>query len=72
MTAIAPTDRKAMNHLFASVVSTGAKKAGIVDKDLPMNTQEAFDDHESYIKTVESVLSEDKGQSWDPNNVILD
>lgn len=72
MTAIAPTDRQAMNSLFQGVVNHSAKQAGVVDKDLPMNTEEAFKDHESYVKTLESVLSDDKGQAWDPNNVILD
>jgi len=61
-----------MNSLFQTAVTTGAKQAGVVDRDLPMNTEEAFKDHESYVKTLESVLSDDKGQSFDPNDPILD
>ena len=72
MTQIAAADRQAMNSLFQGVLAQGAKRAGIVDKDLPMNTAEAFDDHETYLKTLEGVLAEDKGQSWNPNDPILD
>ena len=72
MTAIAPSDRQAMNSLFQTVVATGAKQAGVVDKDLPMNTEEAFQDHESYVKTLESVLADDKSTSFEPNDPILD
>ena len=72
MPAIAPADRQAMNSLFQTVVATGAKQAGVVDKDLPMNTEEAFKDHESYVKTLESVLADDKSTSFEPNDPILD
>ena len=73
MTAIAPTDRQAMNSLFQGVVHTSAKQAGVaVDMEVPMNTEEAFKDHETYVKTLESVLADDKGQSFEPNDPILD
>ena len=72
MTQIAAADRTAMDSLFQGAVQAGLKQAGVVDKELPMNTGQAFADHESYVKTLTSVLSDDKSQSFEPNDPILD
>jgi hypothetical protein len=63
MTQIAAADAQAMNTLYASAVQSGAKTAGIVDKESPMVTDQAFKDHEDYISTVEAVLSGDKSDT---------
>lgn len=72
MTQIAVADKQAMNALYAGAVATGAKQAGIVDKDLPTNTADAFKDREAYLSTVEEILSEDSKTAFDPNDEILD
>ena len=69
---IAATDRQALDTLYQGVVGASLKQAGIVDKDLPMNTATAFDDHADYVKTVESVLKDDKSNAFEPNDPILD
>lgn len=72
MTQIAAADKQAMNALFAQTVATGAKQAGLVDKDLPANTADAFKDREAYLSTVEEILSEDGKTAFEPNDPILD
>lgn len=72
MTQIAAADRTAMDSLMGTVVQAGLKQAGIVDKDLPMNTEKAFEDHEGYIDALTDVLSGDKTTSFEPNDPILD
>lgn len=72
MTKIAESDNNALNALYQSALTAGIKQAGIVDKDLPTNTETAFDDHADYVKTVEDILSDDKSTSFDPNDPILD
>lgn len=72
MSRIATTDRTAMDALYSKAVRAGAKSAGIVDKDLPTNTETAFKDHKNYVDTVEAILKEDKAQSFDPNDPTLD
>ena len=72
MTQIAAADRTAMDSLMGTAVQAGLKQAGIVVKDLPMNTEKAFDDHEGYIKTLTDVLSDDKSTSFEPNDPKLD
>lgn len=72
MTQIAVADKQAMNALYAGAVAQGAKQAGIVDKDLPANTADAFKDREAYLSTVEEILADDSKTSFDPNDPILD
>jgi hypothetical protein len=67
MAKIAQADAQAMNHLYRTeLVRTGSKTAA-EDKSI-----QAFKDHEEYNQTIESLLSEDKKESWDPNDVLLD
>ena len=72
MTKIATADSAAMDQLFTTALTAGLKTAGIVDKDLPTNTEKAFDDHESYLETLTSVLKEDSSTAFPPNDPILD
>jgi len=66
MSKLAKVDAAAMNHLFKHEASrVGVKVAGAEDP-------QAFEDHKEYLELVDSVLKEDKGQSWDPNDPILD
>lgn len=73
MSKIAESDNNALNTLYQTALTAGVKQAGIVvDKDLPTNTETAFKDHADYVKTVEDVLSDDKSNSFAPNDPILD
>ena len=73
MTQISAGDRQALDSLFKGTVTASLKQAGIVvDKDLPFNTETAFADHADYVKTVESVLSDDKSNAFEPNDPTLD
>ena len=72
MTRIQAADAQAMDTLFFETAHASARTAGIVDKDLPMNTETAFKDHESYVQTVEEILSGDDKQSFEPNDPTLD
>lgn len=67
MAKIAATDNQAMNALYrVEMVRTGQKTAA-------ENTSlQAFKDHEEYNKTLQEVMSEDKKESWDPNDMLLD
>ena len=67
MKKIASADNAAMNKLFQSELTrTGASKRAAGE---PV---QAFKDHAEYEATVQSVLSEDKKESWPPNDMILD
>lgn len=35
-------------------------------------TDEAFSDHKDYLETLESILSDDKKETWNPNDPNLD
>jgi hypothetical protein len=63
---IASGDNTAMNKLYLSErTRNGAKVAAGEPVD-------AFKDHAEYESVVQSVLSEDKRESWPPNDMILD
>jgi hypothetical protein len=67
-TEIHPVDKRAMNRLFQSeLIRTGLKTAADDGKD-----PQAFEDHKEYEATVEAILREDKTESWDPNDPLLD
>jgi len=66
MKAIASADNTAMNNLFKSELTRAGAKIAAGE---PV---QAFKDHEEYEKVVQSVLSEDKRESWPPNDMILD
>lgn len=63
-TKIAAADANAMNSLYASEV----KKAGVKTAA----DEQAFTDHKDYVSTLEAILSDDKKESWDPNDPKLD
>ena len=73
MTKIATVDNEAMNSLFAGEYEkmAGVKVAQGDDKGAPHDPQ-AFTDHEEYLSTVTSVLKEDAGQSFEPNDALKD
>lgn len=60
------TDQKAINTLFASELTRmGTKTAA----DAP---PQAFEDHKDFEATLENVMAEDKKNSWEPNDMLLD
>lgn len=64
---IASADNAAMNTLYrGELVRVGAAKTAATE-DI-----QAFKDHADYQSTVEDVLKEDKTESWDPNDPLLD
>lgn len=72
MTRIQAADAQAMDTLFTETSHASARTAGIVDRDLPQNTETAFKDRESYIETLEEILKGDDKQAFDPNDPTLD
>jgi hypothetical protein len=71
---IAKVDNEAMNTLYGGEFSrlAGKKTADWQDdKGAPKDPQ-AFKDHEEYVATLKSVLSEDGSQDHDPNDTKLD
>lgn len=69
---IAKVDADAMNSLYASETARmGVKVAADDEKGAPHDPQ-AFKDHEEYIETMKSVLAEDKGTDFQPNDPIQD
>jgi hypothetical protein len=74
---IAKIDADAMNSLYAVEVAklSGAKAAAGEAKEGEAGMShdpQAFKDHEEYMATLKAVLSEDKKQDIDPNDVHLD
>jgi hypothetical protein len=46
-----------------------------IDKQAAKNegwTEQAFKDHEEYLETLEEIMSDEKSNSWDPNDPTLD
>jgi len=66
MAKIAANDNIAMNKLYASE----AEKAGV--KTAAVEDVQAFEDHAEYVETLESILKDDKKDSWKPNDLLLD
>lgn len=62
---IAAADATAMNTLLASELSKSGVK--VASEEI-----QAFDDHAEYVSTLESALTEDKKESWNPNDPKLD
>jgi hypothetical protein len=72
---IAAADAGVINSLYASEVTRLAKSAGEVDTKeegpTPADAQ-AFKDHEDYISTLESVMADDKKNSLNANDALID
>ena len=69
---IARVDADAMNSLYASeLTKAGVKVAADDDKGAPHDPQ-AFEDHAEYLATMKSVMAEDKGEDFSPNDPVLD
>lgn len=67
---IAKADAAVMNKLYATEVAKIAadQKVKIASPEDP----QAFKDHQEYNATIESVMRDDKGTSFDPNDPIKD
>ena len=66
MSKIAAVDNQAMNTLYrAELARTGSKIAADEKTD-------AFTDHKEYESLLESVLSDDGKETWNPNDPLLD
>ncbi len=72
MKKIARIDAEAMNSLYASeLTKAGIKYAASDDKGAPHDPQ-AFEDHQTYLETLKAVMSEDKREDFNPNDVLQD
>jgi hypothetical protein len=79
---IAREDRDTMNGLFtneygklataAGLKVTAASKSDISDDNGKEQGPQAFKDHEEYVDVVTSVLSDDKGEAFSPNDTEKD
>jgi hypothetical protein len=69
---IAAVDKQAMDTLYQEDFSRVAAAAGLKDLNGAPEDPQAFKDHEEYISTVENVLAEDKKDSFEPNDTVLD
>lgn len=67
---IASADRQAMTSLLQG--SLVKRAGGLIDKDSPFVTEQVIDDHKEYVDTMQSILTEDKTESFPPNDPILD
>ena len=67
MAKIQEPDNSVLNRLYTADLNKSAAK-----KDEAGQTETAFKDHEHFLDTLESVLSSDSKESWDPNDPILD
>ena len=72
---IVASEAAVINSLYASEVARISKNAGEVDTKeegpTPADAQ-AFKDHKDMISVLESVMAEDKKDSFSPNDAILD
>jgi hypothetical protein len=71
---IAKTDAQAMDSLYSGEFSrlAGKKTADWQDEKGAPKDPQAFKDHEEYMATLKSVLSDDAGQDGDPNDPLKD
>lgn len=71
---IAKVDAEVMDSLYAGEFArmAGKKTADWQDEKGAPKDPQAFKDHEEYMATLKSVLSDDAGQDHDPNDKILD
>jgi flagellar basal body rod protein FlgB len=67
MAKIAAVDNQAMNALYRTELTRNGNKVAAEDKDI-----QAFQDHADYNATLDAVMKEDKRESWDPNDMLLD
>jgi len=67
---IAAVDTQAMNSLYAEDFKRVASE--VSDQNGAPEDPQAFEDHESYLATLEAVLKEDKGNDFEPNDVAQD
>jgi hypothetical protein len=65
-TKIAAADAAAMNRLLGQELSASGVKIAADEKI------EAFKDHAEYVSVLETVLSDDKKDGWEPNDPKLD
>jgi hypothetical protein len=75
---IAKIDADAMNSLYGSEVARLAGRK-VADEHAPQEGEagythdpQAFKDHEEYLGTLKSILSDDGSQDHDPNDPIKD
>jgi hypothetical protein len=68
---LAKVDAEAMNSLYASELTKAGIKTAADDKGI-INAPQAFEDHQSYLETLKSVMSEDKKTDFNPNDPTLD
>jgi hypothetical protein len=69
---IANPDRTAMNRLFAKELKRAGVHIAAANDNGSVTPQRAFDDHETYLKTLESIMKEDKTSVFDPNDPLKD
>lgn len=69
---IASIDKTAMDTLYAEDFKRVAAASDVKDQNGAPEDPQAFEDHEEYLTTLQSVLSEDKRNDWEPNDVSLD
>jgi hypothetical protein len=68
---IAKVDASAMNKLYGSELTRMGVKVAADDKGI-IDAPQAFEDHAEYLETLKSVMAEDKGTDFQPNDVVLD
>jgi hypothetical protein len=69
---IAAVDKTAMDALYAEDFKRVAAASDVKDQNGAPEDPQAFEDHEEYLATLENVLSEDKKNSFEPNDVNQD
>ena len=62
---IAKIDAAAMNSLFKSELSRMGGKIAADDENGAPHDPQAFEDHQSYLETLKSIMTEDKGGKFD-------
>jgi hypothetical protein len=69
---IAAVDKTAMDSLYAEDFGRITAAAGVADQNGAPKSESAFEDHEEYIAVLENVLSDDKKNGFEPNDVHQD
>lgn len=69
---IAAVDKQAMDALYVEDFKRVAAAQDVRDQNGAPEDPVAFEDHEEYLATLENVLSEDKKNAFDPNDVKND
>jgi hypothetical protein len=68
---LAKVDAEAMNSLYASELTKTGIKTAADDKGI-INAPQAFEDHQSYLETLKSVMAEDSRSDFNENDPIQD